>query len=163
MNLEDRIYSLEEKCRKMERKNRQLIIVFMIFGFMALSIIWPTGTAVAQQEAREIRANRFVLEDDKGHARGWMAMTDDGPVITFWSDKGAPAFGLSVTNDNRRAISFYDASGTARMVLSSDDSGSTLSFHDGQGVARAGLKLEELVSSMFLSDDGGEVRLFKPL
>jgi len=59
---------------------------------------------------KEIRANRFVLEDENGKTRAMLWVNKDTPGLSLYDKNGEQRAWLSVGNDNA-GLGLYDGKG----------------------------------------------------
>jgi hypothetical protein len=124
-----------------------------------------TETAWAQSKFKEIRAARFIVEDENGHTRGVLSSSDGpnaderGPALSLLDENGLPRAMLMVSKDGP-ALRMYDENRKLRMLLVSVKGGTSLSLQDENQTPRAGLAFldKEGQSIMGLHDGNGKVR-----
>ncbi len=169
MTTEERLETLERELIRAKRRDRWLLVgigLAVMGGFLG----W-TGTAVTAhgqapaQAQKEIRANAFILEDDKGQVRARLHLLFSGrrlPSLELLDEKGevgvrlsmfGPALVLSGANSESRAVlsvlgditmlNLVDASGNVRTELSVFNAGSSLKLSDAKGKVRATLGAAE--------------------
>ncbi|MBI2060729.1 MAG: hypothetical protein HYT87_13250 [Nitrospirae bacterium] len=84
MTIEERLSKLEHELDLTKRRNRWLW--FALFPvIVGCALAWPSEKA-----GKVIRASKFVLEDKWGHDLGALGVTEAGPVLAFWDEKGTP-------------------------------------------------------------------------
>jgi prepilin-type processing-associated H-X9-DG protein len=152
-----RIYRLE-RAQKRIRWTHSLLVAGLI-GSLVLSgaIIFDPGVLRGLSGVgTEVRAHRFVLEDEDGNLRGLWQLDDDGTVrLSVHDVAGRPRMNLVVRDDGAPGISFVDESDRRRVVLGLlPDQTSTLVFADGSGVPRAVLGTSGKGSANLLFADG---------
>lgn len=158
-----RVEHVEKENQKLRRYLTYLgagLAALAIAGVILFALAFSGGGGVAET----VEAERFVLRDASGIARGVfeigneggarlvlrdadardrlrLALLQDGsPGVTFADREGRPRAVLGVLPDETATLVFADAQGQTRAVLSllSDES-STLVFADRSGVTRAGM------------------------
>ena len=85
-----RLEQLERDVRREKRRTRWLLV---LVGLAAVGVVfawtWATTTATAQaQGPKVIRANQFVLDDEKGRPRAWLFVDKNGPRMTMLNENG---------------------------------------------------------------------------
>ena len=85
-----RLEQLERDVRVEQRRTRWLLVAVALAA-VAVVLAWavanPTTTAHAQGP-KVIRANQFVLDDEKGRARVWLFVDKNGPRMTMLNETG---------------------------------------------------------------------------
>ena len=67
-------------------------------------------------EPKVIRANQFVLEDDKGTPRAMLGVSNDGSMLALCDKNGTTLISLTVSNDES-SLRLSDDNGKTRVVL----------------------------------------------
>jgi len=142
-NKKDTIMSTDERIEKMERQlarmrlfNRCLIACIVLsLGVWFIEKTFTAETAWAGPGVKEIRANRFILEDDEGTVRARLTVDAGGP-----------------------ALSLLDKNGKSRAVLSVDKNGSGLRLRDENSKPLAALSMDKDGSrpGLVLCDENGK-------
>lgn len=158
--LRGRITGLERARRRAGWMTGALLVG--LAGSITLSgaiILDPSLVRGSTQLEREVRAQRFMLEDQDGNMRGLWQLAADGTVrLSIHDASGQGRLNISVLQDGAPGISFVDEDDRRRVVLGLlPDETSTLVFADGGGVARAVLGVSETGSSSLLFADGDGV------
>jgi hypothetical protein len=86
----ERLERLERDHRPEKRRARWLLVTVGL-EVVALLLVWTlvNTTATAQaQGAKVIRANQFVLDDEKGRPRVWLYVDENGPRMTMLDENG---------------------------------------------------------------------------
>lgn len=85
-----RLEQLEWDLRVEKRRTRGLLVVVGLAAVgMVFAWTWATTTASAQaQGPKVIRANQFVLDDEKGRPRVWLFVDKNGPRMTMLNENG---------------------------------------------------------------------------
>ncbi|MHC4682334.1 MAG: hypothetical protein ACYTEK_27045, partial [Planctomycetota bacterium] len=65
---------------------------------------------------KEIRANRFILEDKNGNKRAELSMEKDGPCLCLFGENGKVCLGLAV-NENGPCLMLRDENGSADLSV----------------------------------------------
>ena len=181
MTTEERLEKIERELAAAKRCNHWLLtIVVLTVG--GLGLVWTltkTMPAAYAQEAeavqKVIRANGFVLVDEKGKERAVLAVVKsvprlslfdengkpraglgvdkDGPRLSLFDENGKPRAGLSVPKDGPM-LSLWDENGkTARVVLAVTKDGPALALVDENGMPRVGLNVSEDMPQLILFDE----------
>jgi hypothetical protein len=188
MTTEERLEDLESEFAHAKRRSRKLLILAVVaLTVGGLSLAWAiVGTRLLARAqgvgsvANQIRANSFLLVDEKGNARGGMFMVKDGPAFALTDEKNVPRAMVTVLKDgpsfelddeNRKTrsrwnllgdgpgLGMLDENGTVRVLLRVDKDGETLAFLDEKGMPRANLYSSlALGLGMGLLDENGTNR-----
>jgi len=90
-------------------------------------------TALAQSGKKEIRANKFVLEDDNGKTRAELyTAKDKGGGLSLYDESGKLRYALGVAKQGT-ALMLLDENKTARIILSANQEGQRLNLFDENG------------------------------
>jgi hypothetical protein len=91
---------------------------------------------MGRMEPKVIRANQFVLEDDKGTPRAMLTVSNNGvPGLYLYDDKGTPRAMLGVRNDGS-VLALCDKNGTTLISLTVSNDESSLRLSDDNGKTR---------------------------
>jgi len=118
MTTEERLEKLERELTRANRCNRWLLAgVVLAAGLLALAWTWTQSTAVAQAQGAEtapkvIRANKLVIEDEKGKIRVILSVNKDGASLALDDENGKTRASLNVYKD-RPSLTLSDADGKA--------------------------------------------------
>ena len=114
MTTDERIENLEKGLASARRFNRWLLAaVGLALGVCILAgTFGPTMAAAPGGGAavKEVRANRFVLEDENGKGRAVLGVDKDGPGLGLFDAAGTPRAMLSVDKDGS-GLDLLDAAG----------------------------------------------------
>jgi hypothetical protein len=101
MTMEERLVKMEQDLARARRFSRRFLtgLGLVVLGGV---LVWAVGRSMDRAEAaekgggKEIRANRFVLEDAEGKVRAVLGLIDDRPSLIFWdaAGKGRVAVGM---------------------------------------------------------------------
>ena len=85
-----RLEQLERDLRVEKRRTRWLLgVVTLASVGVILAWTWAITTATAHaQGLKGIRANQFVLDDEKGRPRVWLFGDKNGPRMTMLNENG---------------------------------------------------------------------------
>ena len=157
--LTTRISQLERSHRRRGWLNAVLLVGFA--GSLAVSgaiILDPELVRGLTEIGSEVRAHRFMLEDEAGNVRGLWQLDEEGTVrLSIHDAEGHPRMNLAVLADGAPGISFADESDRRRVVLGLlPDKTSTLVFADGGGIPRAvlGVSSQGSANLLFADDEG---------
>jgi uncharacterized protein YjiK len=87
--VEERLERLEQELRTERRRRRWLAgaVALVVAVVLAWTLATVTATADAQG-LKVIRANQFVLDDEKGRPRVWLFVDKNGPRMTMLDETG---------------------------------------------------------------------------
>ena len=98
MTTEERLENLERELARAKRRNRRLMIgsvvcLGMIFAWALFAQLGGLGTVHAAGPTtapalREVRAGRFILEDENGKTWAWLRVDKDGAELCFFDESG---------------------------------------------------------------------------
>jgi len=167
-NKKETIMSTDERIEKMERQlarmrwfNRCLIACIVLsLGVWFIEKTFTAKTAWAGSGVKEIRANRFILEDDEGTVRARLGVDADGPALSLLDKNGKSRAVLSVDKDVS-GLRLRDENSKPLAVLSMKKDGAKLSLWDKNEVIRAMLSVDvdKDVPWLALFDENGETRV----
>jgi hypothetical protein len=120
----------------------------------------PTMAAApaAGGAVKEVRANRFVVEDENGKDRAVLSTTKDGPMLGLYDEKGKFRVGLGV-NTGGSMLELSDENGKKRAMLAMTEDGPGMNLFDENGKGGAGLNLTKDGPGLGMLDEKGEVRV----
>jgi hypothetical protein len=157
MTTEERLDALE---RELTRAKRLLVVAGLIA--IALALIWTltktTPVAQAQQAdavPKEVRASRFVLEDEEGVAHAMLAMYEGNPWLQLGGESGIAHASMTVANGEPTLV-LKDKDGKTRVLLNGSADMPGLQLHDENGERRAWLSMIEGTPILGLCDPGVE-------
>ena len=161
--LEDRLNAQIARLQRAHRRRGWMNGVLMVglAGSLAMSgaiIFDPELVRGLTDVGSEVRAHRFVLEDDDGMLRGLWQFDEEGTVrLSIHDAAGHARMNLAVLPDGAPGISFADEADRRRVVLGLlPDQTSTLVFADGSGIPRAvlGVSSQGSANLLFADDEG---------
>ena len=88
--VEERLEKLERDLRTAKRRTRWLLLAVALTA-VAVVLAWSVATTTATAQAqgpKVIRANQFVLDDEKGRPRVWLFVDKNGPRMTMLNENG---------------------------------------------------------------------------
>jgi len=158
LTVEQRVEELEQELHRTNRRIRFLSVgLASCFGIGLTAWILRPHAVLAQNSTppstREVRANRFVLEDEKGRARAELQMHDDGPRLAMIDKTGVVRLALHA-GENGVGLGLFNEKGrgVAGLAITKDATG--LSIMDREGKTRAALLLEKNRSQALMLNDG---------
>ena len=136
MIIEDRLENVERELGRQKRRNRWLLAaILLLAGGLIVPAVFETTAFRARTQvartAKEIRANKFVLEDKNGKERASLLVTGFGSWLSLDDENGETRIGLGIFADDP-SLTLYDENGKERFVagkvvgLSSD--GKTIEY-----------------------------------
>jgi hypothetical protein len=139
MSTDERMEKMEGQLARIRWVNRCLIACIVLsLAVWFISRTFGPETAWAKSGVKEIRANKFVLEDGKGKSRALLGVDEDGPKLALLDEKGKNR-ALVVVEKDGPALCLFDEKGQAGVLLSLRDDGPNLGLYDWQGQTRVGL------------------------
>jgi len=162
MTTDKRIEKMEGQLARMRWFNRCLIacIGLSLGGWFIWKSFGPE-TAWAKSVVKEIRANKFILEDENGKIRAGLYINSDGPQFRLWDENGKPRATMSVFKDGP-GLRLFDENGKPRAGLVVFMDGPGLRLFDENGKPRAKLGLSTDGTGLVLYDENGKVSWSAP-
>jgi hypothetical protein len=158
MTTDERMEKMEGQLARVRWFNHILIAGIVLFlGVWLILKSFDPETAWAQSGVEEIRAKKFVLEDENGKIRATLAMTENGPMFSLSDENGKTRAALRVAED-KPSLSLHDVSGKERASLMVGTLGPYLTLYDENDKLRADLSVGKDSSSLSLSDGNGQER-----
>jgi len=168
MTTEERLTKVERELARVKRRSRWLLggVLLAAGAWAALAGFKGSATAAARTEVEDrfqqagegfkvVRANRFVLEDEKGKNRAMLTTFADGAGLTLYDENSKARVMLGVSNDGP-ALFLYDEKGKGRARLAASNNGPGLQLCDEKGKTRAGLNVLKSGSWLHLRDENGK-------
>lgn len=123
-------------------------------GFVS-SLVVPGRAAWAQEGAKQVRAEAFILVDADGKPRASLLFTPTGePSLGLTDAAGITRAVLSLTRD-QPSLTLTDAAGKPRAGLSiGGDGGPSLAFYDAVGDPQVGLSVMGGTPNLVFIDEG---------
>ena len=142
MTTEERLEKLERELAESKRRNRWLLS-FVELAVVGLGLFWlltktPASAAVAATAAptpKEIRANSFVVVDEKGNSRAMLGMVKN-------------------KNTEMVMLKLFDEMGNSLAMLNVGKDRSMLILH-GEGKSRILLGVSKDLPGLLLLDESG--------
>lgn len=149
--------SVDDRLETLERKVNFYRWLFL--GACVLSIVLAGTSAVAVQ-SKEVRANKFILEDSSGRVRGvWHADENAGSFFALYNPQGQKRVVFDEDSDSC-GLSLYDNQNKPLMVLALTPEASIFQFADPTNLPRVVLMTEYGKDSSFsLKDVSGKDRI----
>lgn len=153
MTIEERLEKLEKELARAENdltcatraRGAAKAGRFLAVSLAVLLLAWVVAGAFAPATARAqvpggkvLRASAFLLEDEKGNARGALMVTKYGPALTLSDEKGPVRVWLGVIKSGV-GLSLYDEKGHPRAALSLGRGEPALVLYNEKGKMRTAL------------------------
>lgn len=157
------IVNLERLRRSLARTRLALLLVSVALAGWIGGPTWARklGLIPAQDDAGEVRAQRFVLIGADNRVRGTWGVDEQGVTrLLLRDDAGVPRLRISVLENGSPGMAFTDEAGHSRVVLGLlPDRSSSLVFADPSGATRAvlGISPDESATLVF-ADPAGQTR-----
>jgi hypothetical protein len=126
-------------------------------GVSFISKTFTPETAWAGSGVKEIRANRFILEDDNGKTRAMLIVDKDGSALALYDENGKPGASLSLFKKGPM-LELYAENGKSRAVLTMIEGWPGLTLHDEKGNRRVLLGMLKDGPGLLLNDENGKPR-----
>ena len=120
MTIEERLEKLERQLGRAKRRNYWLLVGLAVCVGLG-GVAWafrpePARAQPALNAVKEIRANRFILEDKQGKTRAQLTVYSDGPRLSLFDQQGKVGAELAGTEGGAR-----QTTGTATFESKSTD------------------------------------------
>lgn len=134
MTTDERMEKMEGQLARVRWFNRCLIACIVLFlGVWFISKTFGPEKAWGRSGSKEIRANRFILEDENGKIRAGLEMNmKDEPRLSMSDENGEIRAMLFVPKEGPILV-MSDENGKIRARLAVIKSKPTLSVHDENG------------------------------
>jgi hypothetical protein len=159
MTTDERIENLEKGLASARRFNRWLLAavglalgVWILAGTFGPTVAAAPGGGAA---VKEVRANRFVVEDENGKTRALLAALKDGPTLNLYDENGKPCANLYAVKDGP-GLALSDANGMLRVALGANKEESGLILFDEKSKTRATLGVTADGPGLTLWDENGK-------
>jgi hypothetical protein len=179
MTTDERIENLEKGLASARRLNRWLLAaVGLALGVWILAgTFGPTMAAAPAGGAavKEIRANRFVVEDANGKPRASLEVFNDNPRLALYDESDKPLASLCANKDGGllslggKAIAALNTGKTGAALMLMDMNGKLknvmlgaafgLSLADENGKRRVSLSTDKDGPKLVLEDENGQGRV----
>lgn len=158
MTTDERLQKVEGQLARVRWINRCLIasIVLSVGVWFIVKTLTPE-MAWAQSAVKEIRANKFVLEDENGKDRASIAMDRGGPGLSLMDENGKTLATMTLGKDGR-GLRLMDENSNTRAVfwLSVLANQPSLVLKDENGKSRAVLTVSKDGPRLELRDENGK-------
>lgn len=153
MTTDERLEKVEGQLARVRWFNRCLIacIVLSLGVWFIVKTLGPE-TAWAQSGAKEIRANKFVLEDENGKDRAKLLVDNKGTGLFIYDENGKTRALLSVFKDSP-GLNLFDENGKLRAELMVFKDEPALQLNDENGKARVSLEVNKTIPSFVMFDE----------
>lgn len=184
MTIEERLANLELQLGRVRRRNRWLLgVILLVVGLAIPSAFEATALGVRAQKAgtaKELRANKIILEDENGNSQMILDAGKDGPAIFMADENDMPRIAmrmskngpeLSLLNEAAQPIavlnltqkgpdfSLYDENGSPIAKLAALNGEPMLSLGGKTGQPRAWLRVSEDGPVLVMRDEKGNPRV----
>ena len=92
MTIEERLENMERELARAKRRNLWLLsVTLLMVGVFAIGFFETTSSKLRAQGAgkeRVVRANEFILEDERGEVRARLGIFKDQPGLTLSDENG---------------------------------------------------------------------------
>jgi hypothetical protein len=162
MTIEDRLEKMERELGRVKRRNRWLLgAILLVAGGLAVPAVLETTAFRARAQvagtAKEIRANKFVLEDENGKARGILTMGGEGPALILNDGSERARATLSIYKEGP-GLALYDENSAGCVMLDVFNEGAKLRMFDQKGMPRLRLLAGKAGPALQLVDETGNLR-----
>lgn len=159
MTFDERIERLEYELLRAKKCNHAFLCGIVAVGAMG-GLYWLLAPAAsfaqpAQPNAKEIRANSFILEDGKGQPAAVLAMGQGAPMLMLADDHGKSRILLTI-DKGQPAIKLGDKDGKTRAMLSLANGNGSLIIADEKSSAL--VTLDAIGGNPSLTLEHGAVR-----
>jgi len=155
MTTEERIEEMEGQLARVRSFNRCLIgcIVAFLSVWFILKLFGPV-TALAQSGVKEIRARKFVLEDENGKERAALAVNEYGSELLLHDENSKMSARLLVIAEGPALV--LRENGKTRAELGVLNDTPQLVLLDENGRPRAGMSVDKDGPKLGLFEKNGE-------
>lgn len=156
MTTEERLEKLEKELMRRRRFN-----CWLLAGLGLVIVAWIVGWALrprtatalpTEAAAREVRARRFIIEDENGKTRAMLGVFKDGSEMQLSDENGNPRIVLIASTDETE-IQLLKANGKTGAWLNASNRVSLLQLNDENGNYRLGLHVFKDGPNLDLCDD----------
>jgi hypothetical protein len=165
MTIEERMVNLELQMGRFHRRNRWMIGAVLL---LAGGLVIPTTIEMSAFRARaqvapakEIRASKFVLQDETGSERAVLAYDKNGVALELTDENETPRAQLMVIKEGP-VLNLRDEEGRVRVQITKLNTNSMagISFYNENGVSIAQLNLTRSgFPALTLSDQDAKPRI----
>jgi hypothetical protein len=152
MTIDERIEKVEGQLERLRWLNLCLIVCIVLsLGFVYIS----KRKNVVQSGVKEIRASRFIVEDENRKPRVVLAVTPNGPELRQYDKNANERIHLGMNKDIA-ILSLNDENQQLSSILSASKNGPRLLLSDENGNIRALLWVNKSGPNLSLSDENGK-------
>jgi len=152
-----KIQILEKRLVKLERQNRRVKWMGILFIVLAVAVVCMGQT---RPKNRLIEGEKFVLKDISGTRRAELVMEPGGPGLVLYDADGNRIGRFGGTGEgNGAGLSLQGASGASKVTLISLTDGPHMLMFDSRGKFRSELGATVKGPYLFLHDDSEKVRV----
>ena len=160
MTVEEHLENMERELGRVKRRNSWLLgAIVLVAGGLIVPSMFETTAFRAQAQgagtAKEIRANKFVLEEN-GKRHAVLSVVENGPGLTLLDENGKPRAGLGVLKDGPYLV-LYNENGKRSAGLGVSTDGPGLMLYDENGEVRAMLGILKDGPHLVLYNENGKV------
>jgi len=160
MTLDQRVDKLERDLARTKRTAGCLrILIAAVMGGVAIGAVAESRSSVQSQPVqgtrRVVRANAFVLEDEKGQERAVLDVDSTKARLSLGDERGEARMILGVTG-NGPAIFLLDEEGNSRLTVSLQKGSPGITLLDENGNSRFACSLDKDGPRMTLLDQKGK-------
>jgi hypothetical protein len=119
--------------------NRELRFWRRLFAVVVLAAVSVGVMGQVTTKGRSVEAQRFVLLDAAGKARGGFIMDADRPKLVLFDKSGKARAGLSLATDGSPSLTLHDGEERPRAGFSLESDRVYLSLYGSGGKGSAGL------------------------
>jgi len=137
MTTEEWLEKVDRELGRVKGRNG-LLVGALEMGLRALALMMEEAARVPKAEAqgavgeRTVRANKFVLEDERGGMRAVLVVAADMPTLALFDTAGTPRAVLGILAGGP-GLTLADENGKSRAVLSVLADGPGLTLFDAAG------------------------------
>lgn len=164
MTAEERLEMVEKELARVKRNNHYLMAFsgLVVLTLVLARVLAEGGTTAQAQgkpiDRRVVRANEFILEDEKGEERAKLVIAKDGPQLALFDERGKLRAGMRVGKDMPQ-LALFDVNGKLRAMLAVGDEGRPqLVMSDEKGRLRTGIGETANGPMLFMADENGRTR-----
>jgi len=157
MTTDERFEKVEGQLARVRWINRCLIgCIVVALGLWFILKTFGPETAWAQSGAKEIRAKRFVLEDENGKTRADLRVDKNGPSLRLCDENEKARVRLMAFKD-ATCLALTDENGKPRAAFVVDMDKSALMLSDENGKPRAVFEVEKDRPVLSYTDENGKL------
>ncbi|WP_006786804.1 hypothetical protein [Thiorhodospira sibirica] len=132
MNIEQRLSQLEKELAASKRRHRWTLSVLLLILTLGLLTQGYSSPGADQPPLHEVRAQQFVLVDERGNIRGRLGMIDNEPTLLLRDEHSEIRIGRR-TDRYSTFLGINDVRGEIRLGLRTARDGPVLFLQDERG------------------------------